>query len=134
MKIENKKQKNRKTQKIVISLCLLRPCLLRVLWCSVCFCTGHFVIVPINLTCPHCLQHFFFEHLLHLYYPVTYFKISSYLYFIIILTCFQLLGKKCCKHSRISFEQPSYILTYWLTIGCLYASSEKNTHFSFPDD
>ena len=68
MKIENKKQKNRKTQKIVISLCLLRPCLLRVLWCSVCFCMGHFVMVPINLTCPHCLQHFFFEHLLHLYF------------------------------------------------------------------
>jgi len=68
LKIENKKQKNRKTQKIVISLCLLRPCLLRVLWWSVCFCTGHFVMVPINLTCPHCLQHFFFEHPLHLYY------------------------------------------------------------------
>jgi len=25
-------------------------------------------MVPINLTCPHCLQHFFFEHLFHLYY------------------------------------------------------------------
>jgi len=24
-------------------------------------------MVPINLTCPHCLQHFFFEHLFHLY-------------------------------------------------------------------
>jgi len=24
-------------------------------------------MVPINLTCQHCLQHFFFEHLLHLY-------------------------------------------------------------------
>ena len=58
----------RKTQKIVISLCLLRPCLLRVLWCSVCFCTGHFVMMPINLTCPHWLQHVFFEHLLHLYF------------------------------------------------------------------
>jgi len=31
LKIENKNQKNRKTQKIVISLCLLRLCLLRVL-------------------------------------------------------------------------------------------------------
>ena len=55
--MENKNQKNRKTQKIVISLCLLRYCLLRVLWCSVCLCTAHFVVVPINLTCPHCLQH-----------------------------------------------------------------------------
>ena len=26
-------------------------------------------MVPINLTCPHCLQHFFFEHLFHLYSP-----------------------------------------------------------------
>ena len=43
---------------------LYTPCL----WCSVCFCTGHFVMVPKNLTCPHCLQHFFFEHLFHLYF------------------------------------------------------------------
>ena len=35
LKIENKNQKNRKTQKIVISLCLLRLCLLRVWWFSV---------------------------------------------------------------------------------------------------
>jgi len=25
----------------------------------VCFCTGHFVMVPLNLTCLHCLQHLF---------------------------------------------------------------------------
>jgi len=45
----------------------LRLCILRVLLCSVCFCTGHFVMVPIKWICPHCLQHFFFEHLFHLY-------------------------------------------------------------------
>jgi len=47
-------------------------------WCSTCFClvlcvfmwTGHFVLVPLNLTCLHCLQHSFFEHLFNLYvYP-----------------------------------------------------------------
>ena len=27
------------------------------------FCTGHFVTVPLNLTCLHCLQYSFFEHL-----------------------------------------------------------------------
>ena len=32
------------------------------------FCTGHFVMVPLNLTCLHCLQHFIFEHLFNLYY------------------------------------------------------------------
>jgi len=31
------------------------------------FSTGHFVMVHINLTCAHCLQHFFFEHLFHFY-------------------------------------------------------------------
>jgi len=40
---------------------LYTPCF--VLLCV--FCTGHFVMVPIKLTCPHCLQHFFFEHLFH---------------------------------------------------------------------
>jgi len=44
---------------------LYTPCL----WGSVCFCTGHFVMVPTNLTCPHCLQ-FFFEHLFYLYYTI----------------------------------------------------------------
>ena len=42
-------------------------CIFRVLLCIVCFCTDHFVMVPINLTCHYCLQHFVFEHLFHLY-------------------------------------------------------------------
>jgi len=44
-------------------------------WCSTCFCvlcvgfcTGHFVMVPLNLTYLHCLQHSVFEHLFNLYY------------------------------------------------------------------
>jgi len=32
------------------------------------FCTGHCVMVPLNLTCLHCLQHSFFERPLNLYY------------------------------------------------------------------
>jgi len=44
-------------------------------WGSTCFCvilcvflcTGHFVMVSLNLTCLHCLQHSFFEHLFNLY-------------------------------------------------------------------
>ena len=31
------------------------------------FCTGHFVMVPLNLTYLHCLQHSLFEHLFNLY-------------------------------------------------------------------
>ena len=38
-------------------------------WCSTCFCvvlcdgfcTGHFVMVPLNMTYLHCLQHYFVE-------------------------------------------------------------------------
>jgi len=45
-------------------------------WCSacfcavlcVCFCTGYFVIVTLNLTCLHCLQHSYSEHHFNLYY------------------------------------------------------------------
>ena len=48
-------------------------------WCSTCFCialrvgfcTGHFVMVPINFTYLHCLQHSFFEHLFNFYYECT---------------------------------------------------------------
>jgi len=32
------------------------------------FCTGHFVMVPLNMTYLHCLQHSLFEHLFNLYY------------------------------------------------------------------
>ena len=35
--------------------------------CFKCFCTGHFVMVPLNLICLHCLQHFSFEYLFNLY-------------------------------------------------------------------
>ena len=31
------------------------------------FCTGHFVMVPLNVTYLHCLQHSFFEHLFNSY-------------------------------------------------------------------
>jgi len=31
------------------------------------FCKGHFVMVPLNITCLHCLQHSLFEHIFNLY-------------------------------------------------------------------
>ena len=43
----------------VASCCPTRFC---VVLC-VCLCTGHFVMVTLYLTCLHCLQHSFFEHL-----------------------------------------------------------------------
>jgi len=53
---------------------LKRKCCVMVLYVlffvvlCVSFCTGHFVMVPLNLTYRHCLQHFFFEHLFNLFY------------------------------------------------------------------
>jgi len=41
------------------------------------FCTGHFVMVPLNITYLHCLQHSLFEHLFNLFYV----KICLYLEF-----------------------------------------------------
>ena len=52
-----------------VSECLLRLGVMRVLCCSVClFQHGHFVRVPLNLTCIHCLQQFSFEQYFNLYY------------------------------------------------------------------
>jgi len=42
----------------VVSFCVV-PC--------ASFCTGHFVMVPLNMTYLHCLQHSLFEHLFNLY-------------------------------------------------------------------
>jgi len=47
---------------------LLRLGVLRVLCCSVCwFLYGHFVMLHLNLTYLHCLQHSYFKHLFNLY-------------------------------------------------------------------
>jgi len=47
----------------VVSWCSTYFCIVL----SICFCTGYFIMVPLNLTCLHCLQHVFFEHLFNLY-------------------------------------------------------------------
>ena len=55
--------KNTKNSYFLMSVAsLYTPCF--VMFCV--FCTGYFVMVPINLTCPHCL-HVFFVQLFHLY-------------------------------------------------------------------
>ena len=43
----------------VVSFCVLS---------CVSLCTGHFVMVPLNMTYLHCVQHSLFEHLFNLYY------------------------------------------------------------------
>jgi len=34
------------------------------------FCTGHFVMVPLNLTYLHCLQHSLFQRIFNLYFKI----------------------------------------------------------------
>jgi len=65
-----KKRKIRKTQKYSLSKCLLRHDAVRVFvsFLVLVFCTGHFVMVPFNMTYLHCLQHSLFEHLFNIYY------------------------------------------------------------------
>jgi len=53
---------------VFFSKCLLRHDVVRVLCRSVRFCTGHVVMVSLNLTYLHCLQHSLFEHIFNLYY------------------------------------------------------------------
>ena len=56
------------TQKyrIINVSCALVICVFCAVLCR-CLCTGHFVRSPLNLTCLHCLQPSFFEHLFVLY-------------------------------------------------------------------
>jgi len=69
----NKKESEKRKHTINILLFFLNVCcslgVLRVrLCCSVCWVfSGHFFMVPLNLTYLHCLQHSFFEHLFLLY-------------------------------------------------------------------
>jgi len=60
-----------KTQKwFVLNVCYV---LLFCVFCavlSVCLCTGRFVMVPLNLTCPHCLQHNYFKRLFSVFYHI----------------------------------------------------------------
>ena len=54
-------QKTHPSCEVVWTLCFVLFCV---------FCTVHFAMVLINVTCSHCLQNVFFEHLFHLYYVI----------------------------------------------------------------
>ena len=43
-------------------------CSYSIIFVLFCVFTGHFVMMPLNMTCLHCLQHSFFERLFNLYY------------------------------------------------------------------
>jgi len=54
----------------VASWCCKSFCVVR----CVSFCTGHFVMVPLNMTYLHCLQHSLCEHLFNLYLYIHHIK------------------------------------------------------------
>jgi len=57
------------TQKYMFSKCLLRHDVVRVFNVVPCvsFCTGHFVMLRLNMTYLYCLQHYLFEQLFNIY-------------------------------------------------------------------
>jgi len=64
-----RKSKTKKSEKHK-NICFLNVCCVIKSFCVVpcaSFCTGHFVMVPLNMTYLHCLQHSLFEHLFNLY-------------------------------------------------------------------
>ena len=67
------------TQKYSFSKCLLRHDVVRVFvsFCVLIFFTRHFVMVPLNLTYLHCLQHSLFEHHFNLYYYLFYKEVTD---------------------------------------------------------
>ena len=44
-----------------------------------CLSSGHFVMVPLNMTYLHCLQHSFIEHLFNLYIKNTFIRTTKQL-------------------------------------------------------
>jgi len=78
----------------MFSKCLLRHDVVRVVPCAS-FCTGHFVMVPLNMTYLHCLQHSLFEHLFNLYFKTV-----------------------CCQYKDqyvFGFEHDNFVLIYALS-------------------
>jgi len=66
-KLSLKKKNSERHKNIVfVNVCCVMMLCFCVVQC-VSFWTGHFVMVPLNLTYLHCLQHSLFEHLFNLY-------------------------------------------------------------------
>jgi len=89
----------------------------------VCLHTGRFVMVPLNLTCLHCLQHIFFEHIFSLYFNccmphiLSYFlddNVASY-----IRTCMQRTRNKPYSLFHLQlYSRRVYNFLLWCTVMC----------------
>ena len=82
------------------------------------FCTGHFVMVPLNMTYLHCLQHSLFEHLFNLCFnfrminiAVDWFKPTVAFYLVIkALICFRCFNKQ--KHYYFNVALPNQEIAF----------------------
>jgi len=81
------------------------------------FCTGHFVMVPINLTCPHCLQHFFSEHLFHLYWHIyIVYKILSLNISLIYILSFNVWEERKARLIYMLSNKKNSIWHHWFNV------------------
>ena len=62
---------------------------------------GHFVTVPFNMTCLHCLQHSFFEHLFNLYYQIAIRELLKPILLLDLLGNFKYFGQRECYTSAL---------------------------------
>jgi len=80
-KYKDKRRKIKKTKKTHFFLNACFVLVFYVFFCVVlCFgiCTGHLVMVHLNLTYLHCLQHYLFKHIFNLYYIIIGYVVCSY--------------------------------------------------------
>ena len=99
----------------VASLCCKSFCVVP----CVSFCTGHFVMVHLNMTYLHCLQHSLFEHLFNLYsnsntryaqfvfgtQGIGHLKKSKYMYIVFVLS--RIYGMLCVMDTGFLFQSAS---------------------------
>jgi len=100
------------------SVCVV-PCVI--------FCTGHFVMVPLNMTHLHCLQHSLFEHLFNLYFELEglqkLFNMFVHLYCPQIRNAWRYKTHKLCYHNKeIHFKQQ--LRKYWINLRFMLENNE----------
>jgi len=99
-------------------------------WCCTCFCvvlcvsfcTGHFVMVPLNSTYLHCLQHPLFEHLFNLYYTHIWL-------FVMVILCREEIQLPSLVFFKFSNDIIKYITKQKWQIQSLLCPPRKHRYF-----
>ena len=75
--------------------------------------TSRFVMVPLNLTCLHCLEHSFFEQIFNLYSNPFYFKTHEITYVAFMQVYFQWSNCHVCHYSTFSTSRPKWTRSWY---------------------